>query len=141
MKIMLLGSMSNAARMKDVKLQLEQRGLTVLATKDLDFIIANPHMPDDLDEDYKHCIENDIVRDFFDQIAESDVVLALNYAKNGVAGYCGTSVQMELGLAYYLRKKIYLLNPLPDYHEQRWALEIAILQPEVLNGDLNKIKE
>lgn len=138
---MLLGSMTNAKKIKETKLRLEKDGFEVLATKDLDHIIANPHIPDSLDEDYKHCVENDIFIDFFNSIAESDAVLALNYPKNGIDGYCGTSVQMELGLAYYLRKKIYLLNPLPNYHEQRWALEMAILQPIVINGDLTKINK
>ena len=140
MKIMLLGSMSIAPVIKEAKQKLEQAGFEVLVTSDLDHIIANPHLPDDLDEDYKHCVENDIYRQFFDSIAESDAVLVLNYPKNGVEGYCGASVLMELGLAYYLRKKIYLLNPLPSYYEQRWALEVAVLQPVVIDGDLAKIK-
>lgn len=139
MKIILLGSMTNAKKIKETKLILERKGFEVLVTKDLDHIIANPHIPDSLDEDYKHCVENDIFRGVFNSIAQSNAVLALNYPKNGIEGYCGTSVCMELGLAYYLNKKIYLLNSLPSYHEQRWALEIAILQPTIINGDLSSI--
>ena len=137
---MVLGSMSFAPKMKQAKQQLEAKGFEVLVTSDLDFIIENPHITDDLDADYEHCLKNDIFRKFFDSIAESDAVVALNYPKNGVEGYCGVSVCMELGLAYYLYKKMYLLYPLPSYHQQRWALEIAIMQPEILNGDLDKIK-
>ncbi|HUD05845.1 MAG TPA: hypothetical protein VMR18_02960 [Candidatus Saccharimonadales bacterium] len=139
MKIILLGSMSIAPIIKKTKEKLEKNGFEVLVSSDLDHIIANPHLPDDLDADYKHCVENDIQRDFFDKIADSDVVLALNYPKNGIDGYCGTSVLMELGLAYYLRKKIYLLNPLPNYYDHRWALEVAILRPTVIDGDITKV--
>lgn len=132
--------MSNASKIKAVKLILEDKGIDVLATKDLDHMIDNPGLTQSLEEDFKHCIENNILRDAFDLIAQSDAVLVLNYPKNGTKGYCGTSVQMELGLAYYLRKKIYLLDPLPSYEDQRWAFEVAIFQPTVLNGDLSKIE-
>jgi hypothetical protein len=132
--------MSIALIIKETKVKLEKMGFVVYVPSDLDHMIANPGLTDDLDEDYKHVVDSDIFREFFNSIAEGDAVLALNLRKNNIDGYCGTSVLMELGLAYYLRKKIYLLNPLPNYHDQRWALEVLTLQPTIINGDLNKIK-
>ena len=82
---MLLGSMSIAAKIKQAKLKLENAGFEVLVTSDLDHMIANPNLPDDLDEDYKHCVENDIFREFFNSVAESDAVLVLNYPKHGIS--------------------------------------------------------
>jgi hypothetical protein len=136
---MLLGSMSIAPIIKETKQKLEKNGFDVLVISDLDHMIANPGLTDSLDEDYEHCIENDILGEAFDSIKASDCVLVLNYPKNGIDGYCGTSVCMELAVAYHLRKKIYLLHPLPSYHDHRWALEVAILQPIIINGDLSKI--
>ena len=62
---------------------------------------------DNHETNYQHCVENDIIRKCFDDIAESDSILVLNYPKNGREGYMGTSVLMEIGLAYYLKKKIF----------------------------------
>jgi len=44
---------------------------------------------------------------------------------------------MEMGLAFYLKKKIYLLNEVP---ELPYKEEILGVKPIILNGDLSKIK-
>jgi hypothetical protein len=80
------------------------------------------------------------MRKCFREIEESDAILVLNYPKNGIQGYIGTASLMEIGLAYHLGKKIFLLNPLPHSSEQRWAHEVRIIQPTILNGDFTKIK-
>ena len=139
MKVMICASMSFAAEMKRSKADLEKLGHEVLVTKDLQYIIDNPDLPDNLDADYKHCVENNIFHDFFALIAASDATLVLNYPRNGVEGYMGTSTLMEVAVGYYLHKKIYLLHPVPDYHHARWAHEVAIMQPTVIDNDLRKI--
>jgi hypothetical protein len=75
-----------------------------------------------------------------DYIAESDAVLVLNYPKNGIKGYVGTSTLMEIGLAYYMGKKIFLLFPVPHSSEARWAHEVKITNPFVINGDFSKVR-
>jgi hypothetical protein len=62
----------------------------------------------------------------------------LNYEKNGVLGYIGGSVLIEMGFAHYLKKQIYLLNPIP---RMSYSAEIEAMQPVVLNGDLKKLSE
>ena len=91
------------------------------------------------EENYKHCIENDILRKCFNSIAESDAILLLNYPKNGIDGYVGASSLMEIGLAYHFRKKIFLLYPPPPPQEVKSSHEILIMQPTILNGDLGLI--
>ena len=54
-----------------------------------------------------------------------------------MSGYVGTSSLMEMGLAYYLGKKIYLLNELPSPETARWAHEVLSFQPTILNGDFD----
>ena len=102
---------------------------------------ANNHEmnTDNHEENYKWCIDNDIIRKCFDSIAKSDAILLLNYPKNGVNGYIGASSLMEVGLAYYLKKKIFLLYPLPSPKDVKSSHEILIMQPIILNGDLSKI--
>jgi len=76
----------------------------------------------------------------FDMIAESDGILVLNYPKNSISGYVGTSTLMEIGIARHLGKKIFILNDLPDYKEHRWTHEVRIMEPIILNNDLEKVK-
>src|SRR4030042_6967785 len=46
----------------------------------------------------------------FDKVAWSDAILVANYDKNNVKGYIGGNTFMEMGVAFFLKKKIYLLN-------------------------------
>jgi hypothetical protein len=75
---------------------------------------------------------------FFDEIAISDAILFLNYDKKWISGYIGTSVLMEIGIAYYLDKKIFLTNPIDQ--SQWYALEVLLAGPTIINGDLSLIK-
>jgi len=67
----------------------------------------------------------------------ADVILVLNCDKKGIAGYVGGNTLIEMGVAMYLKKPIYMLNPLPemDYKE-----EILGMRPIVINSDLTLIK-
>jgi hypothetical protein len=47
---------------------------------------------------------------------------------------------MEIGLARYLGKKIFILNELPHHNDHRWVHEVRIMQPVILNGNLEKVK-
>ena len=60
-----------------------------------------------------------------------------NYDKNNIKGYIGGNTLMEMGLAFFLKKKIYLLNEIP---ELSYKEEILGVLPIILNGDLSKIK-
>lgn len=118
-KIMIISSMTFAKDIKIKQQYLEEKGFKVSIPLDTDFMIKNPDIQDNLDEDLKHVIETDQLRANFNQIAENDAVLVLNHPKNGIDGYLGTSVLMELAIAYYLKKKIFLLYSPPNYKEHR----------------------
>ena len=68
---------------------------------------------------------------------KSDAILVLNYEKNEVKNYIGGNVFLEMGLAYYLKKIIYLINPIPDLP---YETEIIAMKPIIINGDFTKIK-
>ena len=73
------------------------------------------------------------IREHFDKVEWSGAILVTNYDKNGVANYIGPNTLMEMGLAFHLGKKIYLLNSIP---ETAWKEEILGMQPVVVSGDL-----
>lgn len=72
------------------------------------------------------------------KIDKSDAILVLNYDVGKIENYIGGNTFLEMGLAYYLGKPIYLLNPVP---EMPYTSEIEAMEPIILNGDLAKIGE
>ena len=132
--------MTFSKEMLETKEKLEKIGHRVMTPSNTELVAAGNHNNDDLETDLKHCIENDILRTHFKRIEKNEAILILNYEKNNVQGYIGTSTLMEIGVAHYLNKKIFLLNEPPDSTEQRWAHEIRIIQPTILNNDFSKIK-
>lgn len=139
MEITICGSLTFARKMLKTKKELEKLGHSVNLPPDTNMITEGRINHDDLDADYEHCLRNDILRKHFRQIEKSDAILVLNYDKKGVRGYIGTSSLMEVGLAYFLKKKIFLLNAVPHHSEHRWVHEIRIIQPIILDGNLGKI--
>ena len=79
----------------------------------------------------------DAMRWHFDKVAWSDAILVLNYDKNGIKNYIGGNTLLEMGLAFYLKKQIYLYFPIP---EVAYKEEILGMKPVVINEDLSKIK-
>lgn len=139
MKIMISGSMTFAKEMMAAKEQLEKMGHKVQVPHTIELNIDDEKLIDDLDQNFLNCIENDTMRKCFQQVADSDAVVVLNYPKNSIDGYIGTSTLMEMGIAYFMHKKMFILFPYPSDKEVRWAHEIRIMQPIILNGDLSKV--
>lgn len=77
------------------------------------------------------------IQENFANIAKSDAILVVNNEKNGIKGYIGANVLMEIGLSYYLGKKIYILNDFDKdapYREELLAFDV-----KVISGDLSSI--
>ncbi|HLD03020.1 MAG TPA: hypothetical protein VJC07_04955 [Candidatus Nanoarchaeia archaeon] len=72
----------------------------------------------------------------FEKVNWSDAILVLNYEKNGIKGYVGANTLLEMGLALWLKKKIYLLNEIP---EMGYTEEIRGMKPVVLNGTVSNL--
>lgn len=72
-----------------------------------------------------------------EKIDRSDAILVLNITNKDIENRIGGSTFLEIGLAHYKRKKIFLLNPIPD---QPYIIdEINIVGPQIVNGDYSKI--
>lgn len=82
-------------------------------------------------------IRQDSLNYYYGKIKEGDAVLVLNYKKKDVEGYIGGAAFLEMGFAHVLGKKIFLLNDIP---KMSYTDEIRMMQPIVINGELNNIK-
>jgi len=80
----------------------------------------------------------DLMRTHFKEIETSDAILVMNYEKNGKPNYIGANVLLEMAIAFYLHKPIYVLNDVPDYSPL--IDEILGMQPVFLQGNLKEIK-
>jgi len=77
------------------------------------------------------------IKDHFKKIAWCDAILAVNPEKRGVVGYVGGNTLIEIGVACFLEKKIFLLNPVSS--TLSYKQEILGMKPVVLEGDLGRI--
>ena len=129
--------MAFAKEMLEVQKRLQEMGHEVETPCDTQAHVEDPLLRDDFARNKLHVDEGDVMMKCFDLVAQSDAVLALNHAQKGIEGYLGASTLMEVGLAGYLRKKIFILNPIqPD---QRYRHEINLLGGVIINGDLSAI--
>ena len=72
-----------------------------------------------------------------EKIKRSDAILVVNITKNDIVNYIGANTFLEMGFAYYWKKKIFILNPLPD---QTYIIdELLTFEPIVLNGHLEDV--
>lgn len=83
--------------------------------------------------------KTDLMLKHFDKIAEGDAILVINNEKHGVANYIGGNVLMEMAIALYLKKPIYLFNEIPS--ESSFLEEIVGMFPVVLHGDIKAMAE
>ncbi len=80
----------------------------------------------------------DLMRKHFDEVARGDITLVANYEKHGQENYIGPNVLMEMGIAFYLNKPIYIMNDLPE--NSPFEEELKGFMPTVLHGDLGGIR-
>lgn len=147
MKITLCGSMAGIDQMHDIGKQLEGFGHQVkipeIEIKDLS---GNPLSQKEYDVIRKNAsatdtwiweINREAMRDHFVKITWSDAILVPNFEKNGIPGYIGPNTLMEMGLALFLNKKIFLLNPIPEIESRE---EILGINPIIIDGDLSMVR-
>lgn len=73
----------------------------------------------------------------FKEIEAGDAILVVNDEKNGDPGYIGSNVLMEIALAYWLKKPIFVLNAVRK--DARTYEEVVGVGAVILNGDLSKV--
>jgi len=137
MKIAICGSLTFHKEMRDAQASLEASGVSTIVPKSLSLIENEGYQkPKTVKERLTAEAKYDFIREHFKNIEEADAILVVNPQKDGIPGYIGGNTFLEMGLAYYLGKKIYLLNPVPH---MGYELELASMHPVVLQGDLTRI--
>ncbi len=136
MKICVCCSLTFTDKVKEMANELRELGHKVILPNGV--VIDAIHRPDFDPVVCKRGNGYDFIREHFKKIEESDAILVCNYTKNGVENYIGANTFLEMGFAYYVKKKIYAINPLPDL--KYISDEIVNFDVKVLDGDLSKIK-
>jgi diphthamide synthase subunit DPH2 len=77
------------------------------------------------------------IRDHYDKIEWCDAIIVSNHEKKGIVGYIGGNTLIEIGVAFFLKKQIYILNPISS--ELSYKQEIYGMKPVLLNGDISLI--
>lgn len=74
----------------------------------------------------------------FAEVEKADAILLVNDEKKGIKGYIGPNGLMEMALAYYLKKPIFILNDIDKDHNV--YEEVFGMGCIILHGDISKIK-
>jgi len=137
--IFLAASMSFYKELIDVERQLEEKGFNViipvsaqLMKKTNDFDVTHYKGVQTNEQKGQYIMTN------FEKIAQSDAILVINNIKNGIEGYIGANVLMEIGLAFYLKKNIYIWNQIKE--DASYIEELLAFNVVYINNDLDKIQ-
>ena len=135
MKIVICGSIKFYQDMLNVKKELEKLGHKVLMPVKAEGV-------DYWSKDNKARVEAkkkfEFIGEHLDKIESGNAVLIVNVTKKEIENYIGANTFLEMGFAYYRKKKIYTLNTLPN---QPYIIdELLTFDPVILNGRLDKIK-
>ena len=142
MKLAVCSSAAFYENLFPIKDELEGRGHTVLLPE-----VAHTMQKEGNynDRHYKTWYDNpddftkkaELMQKHLDCIDTSDAIVVINHEKNGVSGYIGGNVLLEIFYAWLNKKPIFILNPvektLPLYEE------VLGMSPIFLDDDLSKI--
>lgn len=73
-----------------------------------------------------------------EEIEKADAILIVNDTKRGVKGYIGPNSLMEMAVAYYLKKPIFILNKIGK--DNNVYEEVMGMEAIILNGNVRKLK-
>jgi hypothetical protein len=138
MKIVVCGSMTASKEMIEAKEKLEDVGHQVVLPEFTHDYAKLDSLKDMHLESAQNKVQHDLIKKYYYKIQDGDAVLVINVERKGVIGYIGGNTLLEMGFALILDKPIYLMYEIP---EMGYKDEILAMQPILLNGDLNSIKE
>ena len=135
-RIVICGSMSFAKEMILIYEELNKLGYKTLLPITLS---KYGKTAKELTSNYKEFIKlkKYLAIDHFKKIKKSDGIIVVNKDKNKIKGYIGGATFSEMSLAFYLKKKIFLLKEVPK--NLPYSDEIQSFEPIVLK-DLKDLK-
>ncbi len=142
MTITICSSLSFIDRILAVAEALRAQGHAVLIPSSAEMVARGALTREDITMEksagtaFARTIREDAIRGHHAKIIQSDAIFVLNEEKNGIPGYIGGSVFLEMGFAHVAGKHIFLLYPIPN---MPYSDEIRAMEPVVLHGDLRAL--
>jgi nucleoside 2-deoxyribosyltransferase len=81
-------------------------------------------------------IKRKAMEDFNNNLKKSDAILVANFDKNNKKNHIGINSIMEVGMAFNRKKKVYILNQIPEECKE----EFEAIECVTLNGNLDNLK-
>lgn len=136
-KIVICGSLGALAEMREAAEVLQRLGFRIALPLEAQERTEDRIVSGRQSEDPGRKQKDNVLRDYFREIAGGDAVLIVNPEQYYIPNYIGSSVFLGMGFAHVLKKKIFILNEIPEmpYCED----EIRDMEPTVLGGDLQTI--
>lgn len=138
MKIGILGSMQFSDQMIQIANELRNMGHDPVTSR-----FIEPFLGKTAEEQERIKIQqknnDDVMRKDVENMKSVDAFLVLNFDKHGIKNYIGGNAFLEMGVAYFDRKKIFLYNDIPEI--PIYKSEIEAMKPIIIYGDLQKISE
>ena len=136
MKITICGSFTFVEEIKKAVDHLKKRGFEVFTSEPL--VTEERYQENHGRENFLE-MKPIWTQNNFKKIQNSDAVLILNLEKKGIKGYFGSNTLMELSVAFFLGKKIFLLYPIGEEHPH--FEELIGMKLIVLHGDLDNLND
>jgi len=135
MKIFICASKYNYDKVASIKIKLEECGHVITVPNSYDEPMKEEDMKKIGSEAHQKW-KSGMIHLQKEKIMANDAILVLNFEKNGQANYIGGATFLEIFRAFDAGKKIFMYNPIPDGILRD---EVLGMNPNVINGDLNKI--
>jgi diphthamide synthase subunit DPH2 len=140
MKITLCHSLNFVEKAREIKKELIGRGYEVFTTPYIDKTLEEIEKIRSDKKNYLNNLKTFFIKEHFDKISKSDAILVVNLDKKGIKNYIGGNTFAEIMVAFYLNKKIFLLNPIPTDEKLSYIRdEIEAIKPIIINENLDLI--
>jgi nucleoside 2-deoxyribosyltransferase len=133
LRVTIHASLDFKTEMIAAKQYLESRGFQVILPE----LKRYQHIRDELDDEERFTtIKAQLTRQNISNVEKCDCLLILNYDHRGYRNYVGGNSFLEMAIAFYRHKPIYLLHDIPE--SMPYTEEIKALSPIVL-GSLERL--
>lgn len=141
--IVLCASVSHYKELIEIEKKLKDLGFKVLVPDTLRSMQKTGNFDPNLHKTWfknkkDYHIKTKYILAHFKKIEMSDAILIGNFKKNGMDGYIGGNVLMEMTVAFYLKKPIFIYNNISENLPIKE--EVYGMDPIFINENLGKVK-
>jgi UDP-N-acetylglucosamine:LPS N-acetylglucosamine transferase len=142
--ITICASVAHYKYLFDIQKELRALGYTVIIPKTAYLMKRNNNFDVNFyktwykdKSDYKK--KTQLIKAHFKEVLKSDAILVVNFEKNGLPGYIGGNVLMEMTLAFHYKKPIFIYHHISE--DLSIKEEVYGMEPIFIDEDLLKIKK